>query len=148
MANTGGHPDAQRWDTRYSRPEYLFGTEPNAFLVEQASRIPPRSRVLCVADGEGRNGSWLAASGHAVTAFDASLVATRKAEALDRRRGVEVDRHVALADAWPWQPDAVDVVAAIFIQFAPPPERDGILPAEIHKITGAGLPRRGNRGQT
>jgi hypothetical protein len=49
-----------RWEERFAAPGYLFGTEPNAFLAREARRIPPGSRVLCIADGEGRNGVWLA----------------------------------------------------------------------------------------
>lgn len=36
------------WDSRYGEPGYAYGTEPNAFLREQASRLPPGSRVLVV----------------------------------------------------------------------------------------------------
>ena len=48
---------AYRWDERYDQDEFLFGTEPNDFLREQAHRIPAGGRVLCLGDGEGRNGA-------------------------------------------------------------------------------------------
>ena len=51
------------WDQRYARDEYLFGVEPNAFLARQANRLPSGGRALAVADGEGRNGVWLAEQG-------------------------------------------------------------------------------------
>jgi hypothetical protein len=44
------------WDERYAIEDYLFGTEPNAFLVTQRHLLKPGASVLAVADGEGRNG--------------------------------------------------------------------------------------------
>lgn len=79
-----------RWDERYRRENYLFGTEPNDFLAESADRLPPNGKVLCLADGEGRNGVFLAQSGHHVTSIDSSAVALDKAQAL------ATDRNVAL----------------------------------------------------
>ncbi|MEM1430480.1 MAG: class I SAM-dependent methyltransferase [Pseudomonadota bacterium] len=111
------------WNERYAGQDYLFGTEPARFLVAQAHRIPPASRVLCVADGEGRNSVYLASLGHAVTAFDPAPNALDKARQLAERTGVAVDLREASTESWDWAPDAVPVVVAIFIQFAAPPER-------------------------
>ena len=47
------------WDVRYSTAEYVYGTEPNEFLVSVADQIP-KGRVLSLAEGEGRNGVYLA----------------------------------------------------------------------------------------
>ena len=41
----------------------MFGREPNEYLRAQAELFAPGSRVLCVADGEGRNSVWLARQG-------------------------------------------------------------------------------------
>ena len=30
------------WDERYAAEEYVYGTEPNAFLKEHAQRLPGR----------------------------------------------------------------------------------------------------------
>ena len=62
------------WDDRYAASDYLFGTAPNDFLKSVAERLPPNSRILCMADGEGRNGVYLATLGHKVTALDQSRV--------------------------------------------------------------------------
>jgi SAM-dependent methyltransferase len=75
------------WNERYATEDYLFGTEPAAFLAREAARLPPASRVLCVADGEGRNSVHLARLGHAVTAFDMSPNAVEKARRLAAVRG-------------------------------------------------------------
>jgi SAM-dependent methyltransferase len=108
------------WDDRYAGDEYHFGTEPNAFLVACAPLLVPGDRALLVADGEGRNGVWVAAQGLRVDAFDASPVAVAKARRLATARGVEVTFDEADADGWAWSEAAYDVVAAIFIQFASP----------------------------
>ena len=76
------------WDQRFAEPGFKYGTEPNAFLKEQASRLPPASAVLVPGDGEGRNGVWLAGQGHRVTSVDSSAVGLQKARELAAHRGV------------------------------------------------------------
>ena len=51
------------WDVRYAGETFLFGEAPNAFLAAQAARLRRSGRALAVADGEGRNGVWLAEQG-------------------------------------------------------------------------------------
>ena len=114
------------WDQRYAAPGYLFGTDPARFLSEHANHLPQDGRVLCVADGEGRNAVFLAARGLDVTAFDASPVAIGKARKLAEERGVTVHHALADIDGWDWEPGAYDAVVAIFIQFAPPSMRKRI----------------------
>ena len=52
-----------RWEGRFGVPEYIFGTAPNAFLAAHRHLLPQRGRALAIADGEGRNGVWLAQQG-------------------------------------------------------------------------------------
>ena len=49
---------AGTWNRRFEGDEYVFGTEPNAWLREHPPAWQPGSRVLSVADGEGRNSVW------------------------------------------------------------------------------------------
>lgn len=77
------------WDERYSKPEFAYGTEPNDFLRENAGRLPP-GRVLCLAEGQGRNAVFLAGLGHEVTAVDGSAVGLARAQELAESRGVQV----------------------------------------------------------
>lgn len=77
----------RRWDTVYAADGYVFGTGPNGFLAQVAHRIPP-GRVLCLADGEGRNGVHLAALGYDVVSVDVSPVGLVKARRLAEARGV------------------------------------------------------------
>jgi 2-polyprenyl-3-methyl-5-hydroxy-6-metoxy-1,4-benzoquinol methylase len=92
--------ELQRWETRFSPPGYVFGKEPNAFLKSQAHRFRPGQTALAVADGEGRNGVWLAEQGLDVLAVDFSTTALAKAHALAQERGVRLRTEVADLTAW------------------------------------------------
>ena len=81
------------WNERYAGPEYFYGTEPNAFLAEQAHRL--QGPVLSLAEGEGRNAVHLASLGLEVHAVDLSDVGLAKAEALARQRGVAIRTEIA-----------------------------------------------------
>ncbi len=113
----------ERWERRFSVPEYVFGTEPNAFLKSQAAALPKSGAALAVADGEGRNGVWLAERGLDVVSIDWSPTALRKAGALAKRRGVTLHTEQVDLVQWQWPVAQFDVVAAIFIQFLTPAER-------------------------
>jgi cyclopropane fatty-acyl-phospholipid synthase-like methyltransferase len=115
---------ASIWDERYAGEEYHFGTEPNAFLVSQQSLLQPGMSCLAVADGEGRNGVWLAEQGLDVLSVDSSPVALEKARQLAQKRGVSAKCEQVDLTQWSWGENRFDVVAAIFIQFAPPGLRE------------------------
>jgi len=102
------------WDERYAQDGYLFGTEPNAFLVSQRHLLKPGMSCLAVADGEGRNGVWLAQHGLQVLSVEASAVALEKAKKLASQRGVKVEFERADLAQWQWGEKCFDVVAAIF----------------------------------
>lgn len=118
----------ERWNRRYTEAKgFLFGEAPNAWLAQAERWLPPAGDTLCLADGEGRNGVWLARRGHQVTAFDLSQVAIDKARAFARASGVPDARlQTALADlgGWDWAPDAFDLVVAVYFQFADPALRE------------------------
>jgi SAM-dependent methyltransferase len=115
------------WNARYATDDYIFGTAPNVFLASQAALIHTGMRALAVADGEGRNGVWLAAQGVRVHAVDFSPAALDKARKLANERGVTLEVEQADILNWDWPEAEYDLVAAIFIQFAPPPERERII---------------------
>lgn len=110
------------WNERYAGDDYLFGTEPAAFLKRAAPWLQAGRTALCIADGEGRNSVWLAGQGLRVTAFDPAPNAVAKARKLAHARGVTVDFHVTDLDGWDWSRQ-FDVVAGIFIQFVGPADR-------------------------
>jgi SAM-dependent methyltransferase len=122
--------ELERWEGRYRHSGYHFGTAPNAFLRSKVHLLRPGQSALAVADGEGRNGVWLAELGLDVLSIDFSPTGLAKARALAAERGVSLRTELADIVTWRWPVNAFDVVAAIFIQFVSPPERrivfDGI----------------------
>ncbi len=111
------------WNERYSKAGYLFGTEPAQFLLEHKAYLVPDSKVLAVADGEGRNSTYLAEQGLNVVAMDGSYIAIEKARALAMARKVTVDFVESDIAAWDWAEAQFDMVVAIFIQFVGPAQR-------------------------
>ena len=120
------------WDQRYSSDTYVYGTEPNGFLITAAARLPP-GKVLCLGEGEGRNAVWLAAQGHEVTAVDASGVGLRKAQRLAAERGVRITTVHADLAAFDIEPGAWDGIVSIFCHLPP------ALRADVHRRCVAGL---------
>lgn len=107
------------WGQRYAAPGYAYGTEPNAFLVQHLPVLPQGARVLCLADGEGRNGVWLAQQGHQVTSLDIAPEGCTKARVLAQERQValtvlaaDVTQHDLGDAAW-------DAIVSIFLHLPP-----------------------------
>ena len=119
---TGFSNPQAMWDKRFSTPDYVFGEEPNAFLVSQAARLG-KGHALALADGEGRNSVWLAQQGFTVDAFDFSEPAIVKAQALADKHKVQVNFSCSDWQSFDWPTTHYDLVAGIFFQFATPDER-------------------------
>lgn len=130
---------AETWNRRYASADYLFGTEPNAWLREHATALPAAGRVLSVADGEGRNSVWLARQGFQVDAFDVADRAVEKAQALARREGVSVNYTLADVDGFAWPDAAYDGVVAIFVQFADPEIRARLFQRMVRSLKPGGV---------
>lgn len=120
-----------RWEARYATNEYVFGKAPNYFLASCKPLLPKGAKVLAVADGEARNGVWLAEQGLDVLSLDFSPAAQAKGRSLAAERGVIVAPAAgarlvfeqADVHAWPYPENAFDVVVEIFTQFSTPAER-------------------------
>lgn len=110
---------APKWDRSYGVPEYIFGTEPNAFLAAEAGRFVAGGRILVPGDGEGRNGVWLSGQGFDVTSVEASAVGVEKARALAASRDVQPAIIQCNLEEWRWPTGAFDGVASIFVHFMP-----------------------------
>lgn len=132
-------PDAAAtWNSRFQDRAYIFGTEPNTYLCQHAGLWQSGQRVLCVADGEGRNSVWLARQGLMVDAFDISTVGVEKARKLAGDAGVSVGFSVSDCDGWPWPVEAYDGVAAIFVQFADPAMRERLFAKIVASLKPGG----------
>jgi len=113
----------ERWESRFGVADYIFGKAPNYFLVACKPLLPPAGRALVVADGEGRNGVWLAEQGLDLLSIDFSPAAQRKAAALAQERGVRVAFERTDVHDWAYPDEAFDLVVEIFTQFSTPAER-------------------------
>ena len=124
------------WDQRYSNEAYAYGTEPNDFLTSMYNKLP-KGKILCLAEGEGRNAVWLAEKGNKVTAVDASGIGLQKADKLAKARGVEVTTaHADLAD-YDIGTQQWDAIISIFCHL--PPE----LRQDVHRRCVKGLRSNG-----
>ncbi len=127
------------WNERYAGEDFFYGTEPNAFLLSQNALLKPGMRCLAVADGEGRNGVWLAEQGLEVLSVDSSHVAQAKAKRLAQQRGVAMLFEQVDLLQWDWGENDFDVVVAIFIQFVTSPEREQMFAAIKRCLKPGGL---------
>jgi len=101
------------WDERFNTAEYIYGTEPNDFLVAVAAHIPA-GKVLCLADGEGRNGVYLATLGYEVTAVDQSAVGLEKARKLAQSKSVKLTTIQANLADFEIEADTWDGIVSIY----------------------------------
>lgn len=131
--------EIERWNARYAGEDYLFGTAPNRFLAAQAHRLPPGGRALCIADGEGRNGVWLAQQGLAVTSVEFAAAAIAKARRLAELRGVAIELVQADVATWDWGAPRFHVVGGIFFQFLGPALRAAIFQRMQEVLLPGGL---------
>ena len=126
------------WEGRYGgTAEFVYGTEPNDFLAEAAADLPAGD-TLCLADGEGRNGVYLAGLGHRVTSVDLTAAGMAKAEGLASERGVDLTTVVADLADFDLGTDRWDLVVSIFAHTPPPIRR------RVHGALAAAL-RPGGR---
>lgn len=119
------------WNDRYAGEEYAYGTEPNDFLRAKSDLIPAWGEVLCLADGEGRNGVYLAGLGYRVTSVDSSSTGMEKAQKLAASRGVELTTVVADLNDYDLGKQRWAGIVSIFCH----------LPPELRKKVHAGVVR-------
>ncbi|HKT19943.1 MAG TPA: class I SAM-dependent methyltransferase [Stellaceae bacterium] len=131
--------DRAQWSERFAGEEYWFGTEPNAFLAAEAHRLKPGMRALAIADGEGRNGVFLARQGLIVTSVDLTPAGVDKGKRLAARFGVPIDAICADLEAWDWGLPRFDVVVGIFFQFAAPRFRESLFRQMVDVLKPGGL---------
>jgi len=138
MSDDTNRAEFERWQTRFGAAGYLFGTEPNEFLKSQAHRLRRGQTALSIADGEGRNGVWLAERGFAVTSVDSSKVGQAKARRLAAERNVELRFELTDLLRWDWPVAAYDHVASIFFHLYPA-DRPRLHRAMLNAVKPGGL---------
>lgn len=122
---------ASFWDGKYSdKALFVYGTEPNDFLKDilPLLNLPTGANCLLMADGEGRNGVFMAQQGCNVTSVDISKEGLNKAEALAKQRGVSITTVLADLGEYNFGTEQWDCVVGIFCHL-PPPIRSRVLQA-------------------
>ena len=107
---------SNKWDERYGVDEYVYSKEPNLFLKENF-KIIPKGNVLCVADGEGRNGVWLAKNGYNVTSIDFSPKAIEKTNKLAQEYNVSINTKCGDLLNYNFGENKYDGIVSIFAHF-------------------------------
>jgi SAM-dependent methyltransferase len=103
------------WNERYNEAQYAYGTEPNDFL--RSLPIGSGLKVLCLAEGEGRNGVYLAGLGNDVTCIDYADEGLKKTGQLAALNGVEVACICADLGEINLEEDTWDLIIGIFAHF-------------------------------
>lgn len=111
------------WNERYAGEGFAYGTQPNTFLVEHAGPVAPGAEVLCLADGEGRNGVWLARQGARVSSWDVAQCGLDKARRLAEQAGVPLQTVLADVTTADLGRGRWDLIASIFLHLPAPARR-------------------------
>ncbi|OIJ07696.1 SAM-dependent methyltransferase [Anaerobacillus arseniciselenatis] len=116
------------WDKKFNEEGYFFGTEANVFIKEWGKRIS-KGKILAIAEGEGRNATYLASLGHHVTTWDYSKVGIEKTLQLASEKGVTVNAKLNDLEIVEWDENKWDAIVKVF----------GHLPPEVKTKTFAGI---------
>ena len=84
-----GRTHMNHWDEKFDDAEYIYGKEANEWVKSVFDRIG-HGKVAMLAEGEGRNGVYMAKLGYDVTAYDYSRVGLDKTRRLAQEAGVAV----------------------------------------------------------
>jgi SAM-dependent methyltransferase len=126
------------WDQRFSRSsDYLYGEKPNAWIESALPVLPQGSRVLALADGEGRNSVWLAEQGYQVLNIDYSQIGLEKTKQLAQRRGVSVETQQADLTACALPSEHFDAVVSSFFHL-PRVQQTDVWQNVIHSLKPQG----------
>lgn len=125
------------WNARFAETTPAYGEAPNAFVVQEAGRLPEGGRVLLPGDGQGRNSVWLARQGFDVSCVDWSEEGLKRARALAEREGVQVETVCADLSTWIWPEGIFDGVVAIHLHL-PPSTRPAVHRAMLRALKPGG----------
>jgi SAM-dependent methyltransferase len=116
----------EHWDQRFAEAEIAYGEAAHVGVCEVFC-APGTGRVLCLAEGQGRNAVHLAKLGYDVTALDFSAVGLERAAELAAKSGVKLTLLHADLSTYVFDSEAWDGIVSIF----------GHLPAPLRaKVNG------------
>lgn len=131
----------QFWNKRFAEAgdDYLFGDAPNSFLASQRELLKPGMKALSVADGDGRNGVFMASLGLQVLSVDFSPVAQQKAKQRAKSKSLDLEFREVNLHNWDWPKEEFDLVVVVFIQFSSAAERPGVFAGIQQALKPGGL---------
>lgn len=88
---------AEFWNERFGRTEFVYGKAANAFLHQVLPTIKGKT-LLLPGEGEGRNAVWAVTQQWQVTAFDQSTAGRAKCQQLADEFNVSVDYIISSAE--------------------------------------------------
>lgn len=124
------------WDERFSKVEYVYGTEPNIFFKEQIDKLKP-GKLLLFGEGEGRNAVYAASLGWIVDAVDWSESAKQKAINLSVLKKVSINYFIDDFHNFEPKKNYYDAVGLIYIHL------EEEIRAIIHKKLADALSQNG-----
>lgn len=137
---TDSRPDpAAFWDKAFGNSEYRYGKNPNAFIAETLPKLLKEgARVLCVGDGEGRNGVWCARQGYQTTSLEPSSAGIQKTRALADEFGVPINSIQDVMPSAQIKDQSFDAVVLTYIH-ALPGTREEIHQACVRALAPGGV---------
>lgn len=112
--------DVNFWNTRYKEAEFAYGTEPNDFLKSKIQAFKSNSKILCLAEGEGRNAVFLAEHNHHVTAVDYSQEGLNKLKKLASDKNLSIETVCIDLNHYKIEENKWDAIICIFGHFPEP----------------------------
>jgi tellurite methyltransferase len=100
------------YDEQYAKVDALFGSDPEATLIEYAGRLPEKATVLDIGAGQGRNSLYLARRGIVVDALEPSEPAARQLERIAAEERLPIRR---FADSFQRFDPTVDHYSGILV---------------------------------
>ena len=120
---TDPSPARAMWEDRYSVDTYVYGLQPNDFLRANV-RVLRSGTVLCLAEGEGRNATFLAGQGFDVHSVDLTEAGVAKTLRLAEERRVTVHAQVGDLAVHDIGVERWDAIVSIFAHMPPSVRRD------------------------
>lgn len=127
-----------QWDIRYAASEYVYGTDPNEFLHSVVNRMPAGGKILCLAEGEGRNSVFLAKQQFRVTGVDSSAVGLEKAQRLAANNDVSIETVVADLQHFEIEREIWDGIVSIYCHL-PEPLRSKVYRDSVQGLKPGGV---------
>ena len=105
------------WDSRFKNADYAYGKEANKFIREIYNQLQYQGKTLAIAEGEGRNGIFLAEKRFDVTTWDYSGEGIKKTEALAFEKQVRVKSELVDLNTAPWKKNTWDNIVNVYGHF-------------------------------